>query len=257
MRGIPSSLGSSCVSRRDRKGVRNNSYTKQFLCTYWSHSDTHAKSSSDPSPCPAVMSLEDWLSLALSSPPVLLLLPNRRDFRDFSLDFFLPKIHGDADAADYHHTDNCSQCTLLALHVLVEVSVIPSLSCTDKVWHVWQLILTSSSFMESHLECPLCFHLFHPKKTPSIWWQKVENIQYIHSSRQVSQVRRHSCGVRAPVICSLFFCRHTCKLQDVILDWGSKVYCRYQQQHKAFLGVVWWRKSLRSTKYNQGSFHRH
>lgn len=63
----------------------------------WDHVDTHAKSSSDPSPFPAVMSLADWLSLASPSPPALLLFPNRRVLRDFSLDFLRPDRGWDGD----------------------------------------------------------------------------------------------------------------------------------------------------------------
>lgn len=61
-------------------------------CTIVSiHRHTHVKSSSDPSPSAAVMSLADWLSLAVPSPASLLL---RREtqlfFRDLTLDFLCP-----------------------------------------------------------------------------------------------------------------------------------------------------------------------
>lgn len=62
----------------------------QKKCKIYYHADTYSKSSSDPSPFPAVMSLADWLSLAFLSSTVFLLLPNRRVFRDLSLDFLRP-----------------------------------------------------------------------------------------------------------------------------------------------------------------------
>lgn len=55
------------------------------------HTQTHVKSSSDPSPFPAVMSLADWLSLAIPSPTSFLLLREARVFfRDFILDLLCP-----------------------------------------------------------------------------------------------------------------------------------------------------------------------
>lgn len=74
---------------RDQKSEEKWS-CKANICSIYYNVDTHTKSSSDPSPFPAVMSLADWLSLAFSSPPALLLLPKSRVFRDLSLDFLRP-----------------------------------------------------------------------------------------------------------------------------------------------------------------------
>lgn len=55
------------------------------------HSQTHVKSSPDPRSSPAVMSLADWLSLAVPSPTSFLLLRKARDFfRDLILDLLCP-----------------------------------------------------------------------------------------------------------------------------------------------------------------------
>lgn len=55
------------------------------------HMLTHVKSSSDPSPFSAVMSLADWLSLAVPSPTSFSLLRKPQVFfRDFILDLLCP-----------------------------------------------------------------------------------------------------------------------------------------------------------------------
>lgn len=56
----------------------------------YSRTDTHIRSSSEPSPFPAVMSLSDWLSLVFPSSAPFVLLQKRRVFRDFILDLLSP-----------------------------------------------------------------------------------------------------------------------------------------------------------------------